>query len=158
MWELKSWYCYFYFWQNISSGLYLFQLKAEWTFILSTISEGILPTDPLGANALSPPGLRARGFLFGGDVKTIFLIDGFNFYHSIKYTSYKNKDGKITGKKLPNNLKWFDYVSYCKLFLRSSDNLSDIFYFTAYAVNRPDSFKRQQIYIPVLQDMGIKVV
>jgi uncharacterized LabA/DUF88 family protein len=77
-------------------------------------------------------------------MKTAFLIDGFNFYHSIKPIS--------------NRLRWFDYDAYCRHFLRSTDILHSITYFTAIAFWREQAVKRHQIFIQACIAKGIDVI
>jgi uncharacterized LabA/DUF88 family protein len=76
--------------------------------------------------------------------RTTFLIDGFNFYHSVK--------------ELSPRYKWFDYRAYCLHFLRKNDVLQDIYYFTAKAFWRPRAVIRHEILIDVLENAGINVV
>ena len=98
---------------------------------------------------MAPP-VFAPGFLFPpyglkwGPVRTAFLIDGFNFYHSIK--------------NVDDRLKWFDFFGYCSHFLSSKDSLHSIHYFSALATWRPGSSSRHKIYIEALQHYGIHVV
>jgi uncharacterized LabA/DUF88 family protein len=77
-------------------------------------------------------------------MKTVFLIDGFNFYHSIKPIS--------------DRLLWFDYDAYCRHFMRSSDILHSIVYFTSLAYWRGDAVKRHQIFLQACVVRGITVV
>jgi uncharacterized LabA/DUF88 family protein len=77
-------------------------------------------------------------------MKTAFLIDGFNFYHSVKPIS--------------NRLLWFDYAAYCRHFLRSSDILHSIIYFTALAFWRQNAVKRHQVFIQACIAKGLDVV
>jgi uncharacterized LabA/DUF88 family protein len=75
---------------------------------------------------------------------TSFLIDGFNFYHSIK--------------ELPRRLRWFNYHKFCRHFLRENDTLHSITYFTALAYWRPKSEERHQVFIEACKILGIKVM
>lgn len=77
-------------------------------------------------------------------MKTAFLIDGFNFYHSIE--------------KLPRKLRWFDYDGYCRHFLKPGDTLHSISYFTALAFWLPDSVSRHKIFIEACQAKGLNVI
>jgi len=77
-------------------------------------------------------------------MRTTFLIDGFNFYHSVK--------------KLSPRYKWIDYHAYCSHFLVKNDTLQDIFYFTAKAFWRPHSMYRHEIFIEATQSRGVKIV
>ena len=77
-------------------------------------------------------------------MKTAFLIDGFNFYHSIR--------------DLCRQLRWFDYGGYCRHFMRATDTLRSITYFTALATWLPDKSTRHQIFIEACEARDIRVV
>jgi len=77
-------------------------------------------------------------------MKTAFLIDGFNFYHSIE--------------NLDKELRWFDYDSYCRHFLQPGDTLHSISYFTALAFWRPDSVSRHKVFIEACIAKGLNVI
>ena len=90
-------------------------------------------------------------------MRTVFLIDGFNFYHALKRTEVTKK-GQRYLQKNPPKWKWFNYEQYCRLFLDAKATLVDIYYFTAYCIHKPGSVNRHKLYISVLQDLGVKVV
>ncbi|MFH1622192.1 MAG: NYN domain-containing protein [Candidatus Omnitrophota bacterium] len=86
--------------------------------------------------------------------RVIFLIDGFNIYHSIRQfkrdTSY--------------NTRWLDLSSLCKSYLfllGKTATIQDIFYFSAipYYLNNknPDKIKRHKNYLACLQSTGVKI-
>ena len=80
----------------------------------------------------------------------IFLVDGFNLYHSCKDIS------RLSGLRV----KWLDIHSLCHSYLHliSKDaKLERIYYFTAFAfhLNDPGVIQRHQIYIKCLQETGI---
>jgi uncharacterized LabA/DUF88 family protein len=77
-------------------------------------------------------------------MQTAFLIDGFNFYHSIK--------------PLDKKLRWFDYREYCRHFMNSKDSLHSITYFTALADWRPEAAERHKVFIAANRARGIDVV
>lgn len=86
--------------------------------------------------------------------KTIFLIDGFNFYHSVR--DLKEDTGHST--------KWFDIAALCKSYLYlfgKEARLETIYYFSAIPYylthSKPDTIKRQKDYILCLKSTGIKV-
>jgi uncharacterized LabA/DUF88 family protein len=90
---------------------------------------------------------------------TVFLIDGFNFYHALKSTKAKNpKTGRDIVQKHPVRWKWFDYDKFCRGFLGADEVLQDIYYFTAYCIHKPDALKRQKAYLSVLEERGLKVI
>jgi uncharacterized LabA/DUF88 family protein len=87
--------------------------------------------------------------------RTIFLIDGFNIYHSIVEAE------RLTGKRM----KWLNYRAICEAFLPNIGNnaqTENIFYFTAYAshlINKdPDKIKRHNLYISCLEDSGVNLI
>jgi uncharacterized LabA/DUF88 family protein len=74
-----------------------------------------------------------------------FFIDGLNVYYSLKrkYSKYL----------------WLDFCALANRFVRKGDNLTDIFYFSAYATwRKPDEISRQRLFIDVLENSGVKVV
>lgn len=84
--------------------------------------------------------------------RTIFLIDGFNIYHSIVEAS------KILGKCT----KWQNYYSLCEAYLPhigGNSKTKKIYYFTAHANHMigkdPDKVNRHKSYITCLEDIGI---
>ena len=78
-------------------------------------------------------------------MQTAFLIDGFNFYHSIK--------------GLGQRLLWFDYTAYCKHFMSSTDTLHSVTYFTALASWRGgEAVTRHQVFIDACKASGIEVI
>ena len=86
-------------------------------------------------------------------MKIIYLVDGFNLYHSVKDLK------KDTGY----SVKWLDIASLCKSYLPLFGReaiLENIFYFSAipYYLERqyPDKIKRQLYYLSCLESTGIQ--
>ena len=79
-------------------------------------------------------------------MKTIAFIDGFNLYHSLLTI---HKDEKC---------KWLDLKSLCQSFLKKSDNLIDIYYFTALAKWDEGKILRHKEYIKALETTDVKVI
>ena len=77
-------------------------------------------------------------------MRTVFLIDGFNFYHSIK--------------SLPPKFHWIDYLEFCKNFLLKSDTLESVNYFTALAKWIDGAEKRHMALIDACKLKGINVI
>lgn len=98
----------------------------------------------LSGTALSPPGPRAGVTFIKGRMRTSFLIDGFNFYHSIR--------------GLPRKLRWFNYHAYCCHFMQGNDSLHSITYFTSLAFWLPPQVQRHQIFIEACKAQGIEIV
>lgn len=75
-----------------------------------------------------------------------FFIDGFNLYHSI------NDTGK-------DYLKWLNLKLLCKNFIDlNNQEISTIYYFSAYADWLNKSVSRHKVYIDALNTTNIKVV
>lgn len=90
-------------------------------------------------------------------IRTSFLIDGFNLYHSVKTASH---DLGLSGKQT----RWLDVRSMCQSYLHLIDTtarLNEIYYFSALAkhleMRKPDVTVRHQTYIRCLEDSGVKV-
>lgn len=75
-----------------------------------------------------------------------FFIDGFNVYHSLQ-------DNKNFHK-----YKWLNYYKLCSLFIKKTDTIEEIFYFTALA--HWDVIKKQkhQLLIKVLEANNVKTI
>lgn len=85
--------------------------------------------------------------------RIIFLIDGFNLYHSLVEA---NTD--LSGK----STKWLNIDSLCQFYMRIIDKeatLNGIFYFSALAKHRqlidPDTVQRHKNYLKCLRALGI---
>lgn len=90
-------------------------------------------------------------------IRTSFLIDGFNLYHSVKTASH---DLSLAG----GGTRWLDIRSMCESYLHLIDTtaqLSEIYYFSALAkhleMRKPDVTVRHQTYIHCLEDSGVIV-
>ncbi len=106
----------------------------------------------LAGNAVSPPKVTTLGdFYYMKNV--VFLIDGFNLYHSIE--DIKKSEGCC--------YKWLDLYSFCKSFMYLFGKeyvLQKIFYFTAiayYSLDK-DKIQRHENYIRCLESKGIEVI
>ncbi len=90
-------------------------------------------------------------------IRTSFLIDGFNLYHSVKTASH---DLSLNG----GGTRWLDIRSMCQSYLHLIDTtaqLSEIYYFSALAkhleMKKPDVTVRHQTYIRCLEQTGVKI-
>ena len=71
------------------------------------------------------------------------FIDGFNLYHAVDDTGQ-------------HHLKWINLRALCEKFAPSPQfDLTDIFYFSAYATWRPDAYKRHREYVKALKSVGV---
>lgn len=75
-----------------------------------------------------------------------FFIDGFNLYHA------------IADKKQWRAFKWLNLSKLASSFLKTSDTLSEVYYFTSYAYWKPDSEKRHKIFINAQEFYRVKPV
>ena len=86
-------------------------------------------------------------------MRTIFLIDGFNLYHSVRDIGKEDSGCRV---------KWLDIYSLCKSFLPLIDKyatIESIHYFSAlaYHLNDPNIIKRHEDYIQCLRETGVSV-
>jgi len=92
------------------------------------------------------PRVPARGFFFLGYMdleRVVCFIDGFNLYHA------------INNLNLPY-LKWVNLRLLASVFIRpKSQQLVDVFYFSAYAEWLPQSKKRHLQYVKALTSVGV---
>lgn len=84
--------------------------------------------------------------------KIIFLIDGFNLYHSIKKF--------VEERRKTNKYKWIDYKKLCSLFLKNqSEEIGEVVLYTAYAYWRKNNAAgRHRAFIKAQECNGVKVV
>lgn len=75
-------------------------------------------------------------------MRTNAYIDGFNLYHSI--LSFNEP-----------RLKWLDLRSLCEKFLRNSDELHEVYFFSAYLTHNQDKFSRHLNYTKALQSVSV---
>jgi uncharacterized LabA/DUF88 family protein len=75
-----------------------------------------------------------------------FFIDGFNVFHALDCDKSYYK------------YKWLDYSALARCFIKSTDTITDIFYFTAYAEWNPDKQARHKLLVRALTMRGVKTV
>jgi uncharacterized LabA/DUF88 family protein len=79
-------------------------------------------------------------------IRVAAFVDGFNLYHALRDL---HRD----------HLKWLNLRMLCENFApRPALSLIDVFYFSACATWRPDSYRRHREYVRALQCIGVKVV
>lgn len=100
---------------------------------------------PCGHCVPQPPGCyRAPGFFLGVCVdRAIFLIDGFNLYHSLN-DNYQYR-----------RYKWLDISKLAGFFIKSYETLGSIYYFTAYATWSQKKRERHKKLIKIYRDLNI---
>ena len=79
-------------------------------------------------------------------MKTCFFVDGFNLFHAIDCNRNFHK------------YKWLDLKKFAQAFLPHTDELVDVYYFTAYATWDQEKVQRHQTYVQALQSEGVKIV
>lgn len=79
-------------------------------------------------------------------VKVCFFIDGFNLYHALK----ENRQFRF--------YKWLDLRQLAQTFIKKTEQLIDVFYFTAYTTWNPGKVERHTVYVKALEARGVKVV
>ena len=111
----------------------------------------LLTSSPVGLSYWPPPSYDSEGFYVMA-MRTIFLIDGFNLYHSIVDIAWY-----CNGL----NVKWLNIHSLCKSYLHLIGKdaiIESIYYFSAlaYHLNDPDIISRHETYIKCLRETGVK--
>lgn len=77
--------------------------------------------------------------------RKVFLVDGFNLYHS------------LADDKSLNSIKWLDIRNLCYCF-KFSDTIEKIVYFTALTNWSQEKVKRHQNLIKIYRDLEIEIV
>ena len=103
-----------------------------------------------------PPGVATPGaFLFWGSIvnRTVFLVDGFNLYHSVL-------DGE---RVLGRSMRWLDVSSLCSSYLHALPGksvLQGVVHFSALPhhleAKRPGVVHRQMRYLEALRATGVE--
>ena len=103
-----------------------------------------------------PPGVATPGaFLFWGSIvnRTVFLVDGFNLYHSVL-------DGE---RVLGRSMRWLDISSLCSSYLHALPGesvLQSVIHFSALPhhleARRPGVVRRQMRYLEALRATGVE--
>lgn len=87
--------------------------------------------------------------------KTFAFIDGFNIYHALTESDKNNLRPYAC-------YRWLNYRKLVECFLREKDELSSVFYFTAYAAwestSGDEKRKRHHDFVDIQRDMGVNVV
>jgi len=81
--------------------------------------------------------------------RAIFLIDGFNLYHSLIEPKYAQRLAKY---------KWLNLVKLSSYFLQSQDRLVGTYYFSAICPWSSDKATRHNTYIKALKNVGIEII
>ena len=77
-------------------------------------------------------------------VRTIAYIDGFNLYHAVDALDRPH-------------LKWVDLKALVASFLRESQDLTAVNYYSAYATWLPNEFARHRQFTAALSSIGVSV-
>jgi hypothetical protein len=87
--------------------------------------------------------------------RTIFLVDGFNLYHSL---CRARDDLRRIGR--PSGTRWLDLIGLCRAHLSAvsrSAALTGVVYFTAFVPWSQDKRLRHEWYVECLKATGVKV-
>ena len=76
----------------------------------------------------------------------VFFIDGFNLYHS------------IDTNKIYHKYKWLNLSKFAECFIKPSDQINKIYYFTALAQWDQSKVIKHKILIKALEIQGVKVI
>ncbi len=74
------------------------------------------------------------------------FVDGFNLYHAL--------DGNPTFHKY----KWLDLAKLAHCFVPHTDEITQVFYFTAYATWSPQKVEKHKTYVRALELKGVKPI
>ena len=75
-----------------------------------------------------------------------FYIDGFNVYYALQEKPQYRK------------YKWLNYRRLAETVVQARDEITGIFYFTAFVVWKPQSVARHEEYIRILRSVGVETV
>ena len=75
-----------------------------------------------------------------------FYIDGFNVYYALQEKSQYRQ------------YKWLNYRKLAESVISRKDEITGIFYFTAFVKWKPDSVFRHEQYIKVLRSVGVETI
>ncbi len=78
--------------------------------------------------------------------RVVFLIDGFNIFHSLDEDQARHK------------YKWLDLKTLCSLFVKKNMIIEDVYYFTALATWDPGKEIRHKLYIKALRHSGVNPI
>ncbi len=82
--------------------------------------------------------------------RALVLVDGFNLYHAIK---------NLNARGANNYLKWIDIRALAEQFLPKADyEIVGIKYFSAFAVHRPDAYRRHRAFVAALECTGVRAI
>ena len=105
-----------------------------------------LSIPPVTAFGSAGPGSLSDRVFYFSMTKTIVLIDGFNLYHSLP---------KELGIK---KYRWINLRKLYQMFIKKSETLTDIYYFTAFPEWNEGKVVKHKEYIKALETTGIQVV
>lgn len=81
--------------------------------------------------------------------RSSFFIDGFNLYHSIK-----DAGGDYARVRDFQKYKWLNLWAFCEKFITKSEQINNVYYFTAYANWKPESASRHRAYVAANTVLG----
>lgn len=143
--------------------------------LTSKVSHAIINHKSSLKHVLSCPVACAPGFFLENNLnkkRVICYVDGFNLYHAIDSLKYchicdlnvcpnkiKNKPDHCNNLYSNNQLKWLNLWRLAEAFIKkSTEEIIDVFYFTAIAYWIPESRKRHVQYIKALELFNVTVI
>lgn len=78
--------------------------------------------------------------------RAAFFIDGFNLYHSIESNPQYHK------------YKWLNLHQLSHVFLTKKEKLTNVYYFTALTLWKPNKTKRHKTYIRALEQYNVETI
>jgi len=75
-----------------------------------------------------------------------FLVDGFNVYHAV-----------VSNPRF-RRYKWLNYRKLCDCYVKKTENIVSVCYFTSYNNWEPQRAARHRIYVAALQSVGVTIV
>ncbi len=82
---------------------------------------------------MTNPQLKRAYFLYGSEKKLIFYVDVFNFYFGLRSNNWRK-------------FYWLDIVKFCKLFLKSHQELIEVNYFSAVQKNKTKAYRQDLFF------------
>lgn len=90
-------------------------------------------------------------------LRVIAFVDGFNIYHALAELDINPRTKRRLHQK--NHLKWLDIKSMVSAFITpSKEEITDVYYFSAFATWLPDAYQRHLKYVKALEASGVTVI
>ena len=77
--------------------------------------------------------------------RIMFFVDGFNLYYALLIPKYRK-------------YKWLNYRHLCECFIKKSEKIVGVYYFTAYVPWDTQKILRHKRFVKALESVGVKTV